>query len=206
MKIMDWKTFIIELIKATVWPIAVAGIIFALRKWLAELIPRISKLQHKDTVIEFAKAVHELEKNASIALPENKPIEKVNEVKKFNYLMELAAVSPRSAVTEAWLHLELAASKAITAKHPGLGEQKMLPPRTIAKLLESVGLTKDDIRTYNELRSLRNRAVHYPEFEMDENTIGGYVDIALSLAKKINQISPNNTLHSTSRRDAAPVE
>ena len=55
-----------------------------------------------------------------------------------------------------------------------------------------LGLNKYDVSTFNELRGLRNQAVHSAQFEIDSGTIGSYVDVALSLARRIEKLSSNH--------------
>lgn len=190
---MDWMTFIVEILKATAWPLTAVVAIILLRKGLVELLPRIQKLKHKDTEIEFAKAIGEIEKKV---IPEEpKPEDKEADIKienEFERIMEVSKLSPRSAIMEAWLSVESSATKSVLAKYPEFEERKHIPPTLLAKLLLGLGLNKYDVSTFNELRGLRNQAVHSAQFEIDSGTIGSYVDVALSLARRIEKLSSNH--------------
>ena len=57
---MDWKTFIAQIINSIAWPLVVVFIVYQLKDRLAELLPRLKKLKHKDTELEFAEKLNEL--------------------------------------------------------------------------------------------------------------------------------------------------
>jgi hypothetical protein len=62
---MDWMTFIVEMTKALAWPVAGVLGIFYFKGEVAKLLPRLKKLKHKDTELEFAERVEELVKNVA---------------------------------------------------------------------------------------------------------------------------------------------
>ena len=57
---MDWKTFIAQIINSIAWTLVVVFIVYQLKDRLAELLPRLKKLKHKDTELEFAEKLNEL--------------------------------------------------------------------------------------------------------------------------------------------------
>src|SRR5574344_764540 len=104
---MDWKTFIAQIINSIAWPLVVVFIVYQLKDRLAELLPRLKKLKHKDTELEFAEKLNELAIDSEATKETTPAIERKPEInEQFNFLLKLAEISPRSAVLESYRVLE----------------------------------------------------------------------------------------------------
>lgn len=188
---MDWKTFIAEIISSIAWPLVVVFLIYQLKDRLAELLPRLRKLKHKDTELEFSEKLNELaiESEATkeeVIEPEKKP--ELNE--QFKFLMKLSDLSPRSAVIESYRVLEGASAKAAAKAYPELDSKRVFNPMQIQKMLEGKVINKNQVHQFNELRKLRNQAAHMEDFELKNMPIEAYVDIALTLANSLENYEP----------------
>jgi hypothetical protein len=187
---MDWKTFLAEVINSIAWPLVVVFLIYQLKDRLAELLPRLKKLKHKDTELEFSEKLNELAMESEATKDETSTDEKKPEInEQFNFLMKLSDISPRSAVIESYRVLETASAKAITKAHPELEERNM-PTIQIQKLLKDKVLNKYQYHQFNELRQLRNQAAHMEDFELKNMPIAAYIDIALTLANNLENYEP----------------
>ena len=58
-------------------------------------------------------------------------------------------------------------------------------------MLQGKVLSKMQLHQFNELRKLRNQAVHMEEFELKNMPIKAYIDIALTLANNLESYNPN---------------
>ena len=186
---MDWKTFIVEIVRALAWPVVVCLVTFLLKEKLSELLPRIKKLKHNNTEFEFAEGVGDLVKkykDVEPAIEENSTSKEFTD--KHLFISKLAEISPRSAVIEAFREVELTASKAVSKlTDPSSGGGA----RSIARLrlqLESTSLSKDDLDLLQQLGILRNKAAHYKDFDLHGMPIQTYIKLSLGLASRISAV------------------
>jgi hypothetical protein len=61
---MDIRTFIVELIKAIAWPLAVVIAVLAFRKSIVRLMPYLTTLRYDKFEVQFAKEVAAVERQA----------------------------------------------------------------------------------------------------------------------------------------------
>ena len=188
---MDWKTFIAEIISSIVWPAVVIFLIYHLKDRLAELLPRLKKLKHKDTELEFSEKLNELAIETEASREEMPVVEKKPEInEQFNFLMKLSDISPRSAVIESYRVLESASAKAAAKAYPELESKQIFNPMQIQKMLQGKVISKNQVHQFNELRKLRNQAAHMEDFELKHMPIEAYIDIALTLANSLENYEP----------------
>lgn len=188
---MDWKTFFVEMTKALAWPTAIAFGIFYFKGEISKLLPRLKRVKHKETELEFAERVEELVKEAAATgeqLSAQPPEGRFST--DYDTLMRLADMSPRSAVMEAFRIAEAASVRALTKAYPDLREKGAMPPFQLLKLLRGKVLDEHSYRQFNELRMLRNKAAHDVDFSLHGMPIAAYVDIALSLANSLDRYEP----------------
>lgn len=167
---MDWVTFLSNLIDSLAWPSVVVVAVILLRRPLAGLLPLLRHAKYKDLEFHFGQKLDELERRADDAdIPETaeRPAwvyESPDEWTFGDYIERLAIVSPRVAISEAWRHVEL----ALRGSAERLG--KPLPRHVVgvARLLRSEGwLPRDAVGLLEDLRVLRNQAVHARDFDLD---------------------------------------
>ena len=187
---MDWMTFIVELSKALAWPIAFITAVVILRNNFTQLFPRLKKLKHKDTEVEFfEEMLKELEaENQEQINIDSKPSDLLDSDHQYNFLKELSDASPRAAVLESYRILESALTKRLRLKYPELREKRN-PANE--KPIESQVLDPQQFEQLKELRALRNRAAHMDDFDLKRMPIHVYIDTAVSLAKQIESGMPN---------------
>ncbi|MGK0270045.1 MAG: hypothetical protein ACI88H_000678 [Cocleimonas sp.] len=75
---MDNLTFVSKIIDSAVWPVLVLSIIVFLKKPISALLPRVKKVTHKDTAIDFSVAE---EKSKKIENESEKDDHHINELK-----------------------------------------------------------------------------------------------------------------------------
>ncbi len=182
---MDWKTFIASIVESASWPLAILGIVYFLRKQIASLVPFLTKAKYGDLEFEFSKKSEELQAEAQKIIPTEKedPFIKV-ELEK---LSDLATIAPRAAVFESWRILESAASHRL-AEITEIQEKKegkiLLHTKDAVwpTLLRDNEISKSEYAMMQELKKLRNIAVHSSDEEFESIDVGGYIGSAVSLA------------------------
>jgi len=185
---MDWLTFFSNIVESLVWPATVIVAIYLMREKLGELLPRLKRFKHKDTEVEFAQAVEELaleRAQEGEVLGPQKRSKELNEL--FGFLMQLAEISPCSAVLESFRTLETAAAKKVARLYPDSEHKAAGWPLQLQRLLKGEVLSKDDYYQFNQLRKLRNEAAHTEGFDVRGKPIEAYIDIALSLAARLER-------------------
>jgi hypothetical protein len=160
---VDWLTFIAKTVESVAWPAVLVGILIWLRKPLEALVATIRIAKYKDIELSFGKKLEELEGKAEKAgLPEPKEppawvYESPDDWTFGDYIERLSPISPRAAITEAWRHVEVALKEA--ARRIGKGSR--LRPVELARFLHQEGrLPRDAVGLVDDLRALRNQAVH----------------------------------------------
>ncbi|MYN02913.1 hypothetical protein GTP41_12460 [Pseudoduganella sp. DS3] len=179
---MDWLTFAVELTKALAWPVTTVIVTMLFRKPLADLIPFLKSLKYKDLEVEFSKGVEEVKQEALVAIPQ--PAEIPNsEDQTRSPLAQLAEVSPRSAVLEAWRTVESEAIACVTRNNLAPESDSLKGHSRIGHALLQAGvMNKDQFKVFHRLRELRNLAAHADDFTLGIEDAIDYLDSAMRLA------------------------
>ncbi len=177
---------LVEIVKALAWPIAVIWIGYIFRSEVRQLLGRVSSFKYKDVEASFEKSLVQAEQSArNIEKPQLDESE--SEINKKEQLLRIAEVSPRAAVVEAWTLIETAAMKN------GLWEGaaiKRINPKTILDHLESSGkFSPENLKLINQLRQIRNKAKHLPDFAVTQTEAERYLDLAVKGAAIIEASS-----------------
>lgn len=187
---MEIGSLIARYIEALVWPVTAIIILLLFRSQIARVILRLSRFKYKDAVFEFGKDLEDAEnKAASLDLPPPKVLRQVTEpitiASSYDRLYELASSSPRGAITESWLRIEAAVNEA--AQKLGIGPVRHYRAweQVIAELVKREKIPQSTIYLFNDLRKIRNNAVHMIEFEISTQEAARYVDLAMGLVYRI---------------------
>ena len=174
---MDVYTFLADLVKALAWPIVVIVIVFMLRKPLAGLIPLLQRLKFKDLELEFGQKIERVRAEARSELPIEHPSPGLPADAQ-DRILKLAEVSPRSAVIDAWRELEQRLIETANAI-PEFRDSRRKSPLDAIHILEgSKRLSPRVASLIEDLRSLRNRAAHAPEFALSSESAQEYLTAA----------------------------
>lgn len=186
---MEIANLIVRILEAIAWPLTVIIIMFIFKSQLGRVILTLSKLRYKDLEIEFDKDLKDAEYKArELQLPSPEDIKGIPEAvvptSPYDRLSQIAAISPRAAVTEAWQIIELSTMEA--AKAQGITVRGARAEREVIRsLVKRAKLQEGTLDLYENLRRMRNNAVHAHEFEIDTEEAIRYVDLALSLAYRV---------------------
>lgn len=186
---------LIKLIDTIIWPVTILVMAILFKKEFKAILIRLVKIEGHGWSAEFEKGLKKVEAYAKEALPADSEVEKVlstqnHEKREILSIADLAEYSPRAAITESWILVE----KAIIELAMSLGVTE-IERRSVIKLLKEFIkrqlIDEDTVRVYNELRVLRNEAVHAPEFSLTPDEAQRYVHIAVGFASVLNNLKGN---------------
>ncbi len=180
---MDTLTFVSNLIASTAWPIATVCLVLILRKQITTLLPHVRKLKAGPVEAEFEREVKAIEaevgtspESGGSALPVAAPSDR---------LFNLAKISPRAAILEAWQSVEFTARRVIL-QHSGSPVPDMSSPLRVVRALSELDLLPpDDIGLFHDLRGLRNQATHAPDFGPSLDAVSRYLQLAAGLEQRL---------------------
>ncbi|MGC7893562.1 hypothetical protein [Vibrio anguillarum] len=173
---MDKYTFIVEMTKALAWPLTIGGGLFLLRKPLIALAPFMRKLKYKELEMEFSEQVQALKSEANIQEKEEVDTPAMN----------ILSFSTRAAVLEAWMELESASASKAASFWSTSNTTPFKGNLKLGSYLHQCGVFNDQqLRSFNELRHLRNQLVHSDVTNLNENDAKAYITVASNLVKQI---------------------
>ncbi|MND71246.1 hypothetical protein D3C76_570750 [compost metagenome] len=183
---MDVLTFISELIKALAWPVVVVTVLVLLRPELKALAPFLKKLKAGPVVAEFERDVNQLKEMVDEPAKPVPPLSPEVRASK-EFLFELAAVHPRSAIQESWVRVEAAGRAALARSSADPGKTYITAAR-LAQALSGIGaLSETQVTLYHELRRLRNDAAHAVGAEPTLDSVHSYIELATGLQSHLEK-------------------
>lgn len=175
--------YVVRIIEALTWPATVLAIVWVFRSQLAKLCARITTLKYGDFEASFEREIRELAGRRVIeSLPEQ--MARTEPETDFKRLARLASISPRAAITEAWIEVEKEGDRVAeildldTRRKPAL-------PQVIRRLIQQRIFSESASEVFDRARRLRNRAAHAPEFSLEQNEAESYIDLCLHLAHEL---------------------
>ncbi|MGX9518991.1 hypothetical protein ACWX0P_09290 [Vibrio mediterranei] len=173
---MDKYIFISEMTKALAWPATLIIALLILRKPMTSLIPFMRKLKYKELEMEFSEQVQALKSEAQI--------DEASDID--SPAMNIISFSTRAAVLEAWMELESAAASLAASFWSTSNTSPFKNHAKLGRYLHQSGvLNEAQLKSFDELRKLRNHLVHTEEVELTENDAKAYIMIASSLVNQI---------------------
>jgi hypothetical protein len=182
---MDLLTFIANVIGSLAWPVTAIIIFVILRRPLLNLFPLVQRLRFQGIELDFSRQIQALAAEAHNQLP---PVRKTDEKGQpmRAHWVELAQLSPRAVVLEAWLELEKAAVQASRRHNLNLRSVELRSPLILGEALEEAGVLEGTtLGIYHQLRNLRNAAAHASEFAFTSDSAIEYADLAARLTEHI---------------------
>lgn len=177
---MGLLEFLASLVKSLAWPVVVGYCVYILRTPVGNLLGSVSKLKYGDLEAEFqgtlGRIIHTQKATTRQIGNEEKEAPTVA-------LEDLAEISPRSAVLEAWIMVEKETVDFCKAH----GLPVTLSYQGLFRLSKEKELDIEAFQTaYQELRLLRNKAVHATDAEITSETAKQYVKAANFIAAELN--------------------
>jgi hypothetical protein len=193
---------LVQLIVGLAWPLVVFGIVVVLRKDLTNLIGRVSKVRYKELEAEFhetLKQIAEKPEQSRAQTRESGEFDAWNPplTARKKELHELAHMSPRAAILEAWIDLESQIRRSANYLDLVSTGDSLSVFEAVAE--KSKRFTPSYLKHVRELRKLRNLAAHEQQLSLPEGEAMHYVTVALELAASIDAFT--NPEHSHHLRD-----
>jgi hypothetical protein len=175
--------YIVEIVKALVWPVVAGGFCYAFRDDIRQFLSRISQVEYKNLKVDLSRAREVAEiggfQKEKFWVPQmlSKP--------EVNQLVRIAKVSPRAAIMEAWFRVESAVEKATFIIDNDVS------PRTLDKvqnyLVKSGKLPPTSLGLIETLRDLRDGVAHMPDFALNYAVAEQYIELAVWIAETIKE-------------------
>lgn len=187
---MDWLQFIASMTAALAWPVALIVVFLLLRRPLIARLPDLESLEWKDFRFRFGRRVHELATQARVALVETEA-NTAPPLDGETHRQQLAEISPRAAILEAWIELEGAAAVALKHRGAAITRQELQQPSRLADALITSGLLgASQAGLLSELRRLRNAAAHASDPKITADTAREFVGIAGAFERLLRARTP----------------
>lgn len=189
---MDCLTFISKAIESLAWPGTIIALVFLIRKELPAIARSLRRFKYKDIEVEFGEAAQAIANEIKEVVPATQNnMEIAGRTKgeiKFR-LDAIAEIAPRAAILEAWLQVEAAAADVIRKK--GLGASTPYPgPLRLCESLQKGGvLNTRQLAIFEQLRTLRNEAVHVPEVEFTKAAVANYIESSIAIASYLEDLA-----------------
>jgi hypothetical protein len=210
---MDILTFLVRLIEALSWPLAIVVLVIALRKEVRGLVATLSRIKAGPVEAEFGREVAKLHASTE-GVDELPPPEQLSPAKQM--LLELAEISPRSAILEAWIGVEealrqLAYSQGALNPLPAYGSAAAIggyggygapvEPVDYAARAGSGGygpsvgpvfrkedfLTQEELSLYRHLRGLRNQVAHAGDLTPTPEAALNFIELTSRLKRALTR-------------------
>lgn len=186
---LAWAELCVRLLDTLVWPGFAALVVILFAEEISDLIRNTKWLRFGSAEAGFLRD-EMADAQTTIQSAGLKP--SADRSSDHQRLLELAGVSPRTAIIESWIILENSAREF--AESRGITDSRVLrnPVRIVLELLgqyEDIG--PDLAASIASLRDVRNLAAHSTRFNVSESESASYVDMANIIA---------DTFRSTARR------
>lgn len=192
---MDWLTFFSNTISALAWPATLTILLILVRKQLPQIASSLRRLKYKDIEVEFSEAAKAIANEISTAVPTAESAENIAGLEKHaikTRLEAIAELAPRAAILESWLQVETAAADVIQKSYPGALTSYPGPLR-LREGLQKVGiLNNHQLALFEQLRALRNEAVHVPDAEFTKAAVANYIESAIAIASYLEGRAKNS--------------
>jgi len=189
---MDWLTFIAKVVKALAWPGAFLAVFLVLRKEIPGIVRSLRKLKFKDFELDFGEAAKAVASDVKDAVPSSQQdVQLVGESRsaQLSRLAQIAEMSPRAAILEAWLLVEASAVDVIRKRTSNALTSLPGPMRLRDNLVRAELLSAKQLAIFEDLRTLRNQAVHAPEAQFTKEAVSSYIEAALSTAAYLERLA-----------------
>jgi hypothetical protein len=184
--------FISSILSALAWPIAVIFIVIILRRPLRHLLLRLETLRGPGVEATFERQIEEAKDEVASAVAGSPQVQRSEESRQerleVDDLLQLADVSPRAAILEAWLRVESALAEAAAKLDlpPNMRRGTLL----FIETLERQGVMSPEVgRAIRRLRNLRNVVVHTPTLDISRESIIDYVETAEFIVRSLRSRS-----------------
>ncbi len=176
--------FVAQVIGSLVWPVTVLTCVLLLRKHLLALIPLVRTVKYSDVEIRFGQEVAELAKSVDAAAVPAQTPQAGND--KWEELMRMAEVRPRTAIRMAFRRVEEAITEAARARNVEIADGAQGMPMVIGAILLNNGvISTAQYDLLSRLRRLVMDAELAPSDGITAESASDFVSLAMRLAGSV---------------------
>lgn len=192
---MDWLTFFSSIVNTIAWPVTLVILLALIREQLPHIAKSLRRLKYKDIEMEFGETAKAIANEVQAIMPEAQADNKIAGQEKEEVKARLEAIAelaPRAAILESWLQVEAAAADVIRENNLGV-LSKYPGPMGLRDSLHKGGiLNKRQLAIFEQLRVLRNEAVHVPEAEFTKAAVSNYIESSIAIASYLEGRAMNS--------------
>lgn len=194
-QIMDWKTFVSNIVGDVTWPFVILVGTFVFRKQLMKLIPDLESVTGPGFQLKFARNARELARKAEavassaegrsqaegrVTATVTPPPEAKESTTSLNHLRLMVTVSPRAAVTESWIQIEEQIGR-LAAPYGRLNS----PSNMLRKLSEAAVIPTDLAAIIRDLMMMNNQIIHNAKVDPGADGALAYLDAAETVRNEL---------------------
>ena len=191
-----WLDFFASAIGSLAWPAFVILLALLFREPVTKLIGRMKSVEAGGAKAEFGVEVADLAANAKKIETADPAVAQENDPR-LQELLKMATASPTGAIVEAWKDVETAARLlverselfiSVSETHTWKHDVRRKYILNTSRLLGKYGLLPPaEMSTYEELRTLRNKAAHESDQVVTPLSAAQYVRVADKLVDVITE-------------------
>lgn len=180
---MNWMTFISSIVESIIWPVTIMLLIIIFRDPIKEVVPLLKKFKFKSFEVDFERKISSISKKVERAqLPETSDafnnISNINHniISRFGDIKNINISSPRSAIIESWIMVEQLLRRLAENQEMNIYNGTSI---NILNELSNKNIISNDIfEICNELREIRNKAVHNSSFKVSDEKSNEYINLS----------------------------
>lgn len=189
---MDWLTFQSNIIHDLVWPLFFLIALFVFKSPIIKLLEslytfkeRLEKAKFSGIELELDRKLNEAVEN-SMSISANADVKYSTKELRSSY--ELAEISPRASINEAWRHVEIAGIEAAKRALEGRAVDYLWGRKFISLLFQNKKINLDVANQLNKLLGIRNEATHAPGFIVSKDFASEYINLSEQMISILNSI------------------
>ena len=178
---MHWTEFILQLLDRLLWPLLILSLLIYWRSPIAALLPSLKKLKYQSLELEFDRELQTASQNAQTLFKRDDSLQ--------GRLLETLHQNPNQAVLDAWKEVETAASDLIQQSHGKLKRDNQQPYKQLEDILIHEQLVTEDVgKLFTEVRLLRNKVSHAPDFHLRPAEAVQYIELCDQLIQHLKHL------------------
>jgi len=176
---MHWMDFTLALVDKLTWPGIIVITLITLQKPLQALLPLAKRVKYKDFELNFSQQLEKISEQASTDIPPLPPIDKVTLTKNAQFL-------PNQSILQAWVKVDKGAEQLLLKHLPHIHIQQEQRYKFIGQSLLGHNLiTNKQAKLFHELRQLRNKVAHAPDYEVNTVLALQYIELCFALIEAL---------------------
>lgn len=182
MEDIGWKLFFVQVIGALAWPAAFVIVAFGFRKEMKALLSRIRALKVSGAEVGFSELLDEASREAAVIPAINTPSAMIDIDEK------VVSKHPHFAVIEAWRAIEAEISNLMQIIDPTLPRHEINGFRSLRMLRKTDLLSSEILELLEDLRRVRNAAVHDESPDITKGQALEFLSIASRVEEALKRV------------------